>query len=102
MTTNKAEEKLIKARIKLQSRNPFFSYLSLFVKFRKSKDGELPKHAGMGISPDGLLVYKEEFVNGLNDEEVIGVLTHELLHLALIHLLRRGSREKTAWNIACD
>jgi len=96
------EERLTKARIKLQSRNPFFSYLSLFVKFRKAKEGEIPEHAGMGVSPDGLLIYKEEFVEKLTDEEVIGVLCHELCHLALLHLIRRGSREKTAWNIACD
>ena len=27
---------------------------------------------------------------------------HELCHLALLHLIRRGSREQTAWNIAVD
>ena len=79
--TNKAEEKLTKAKIKLQSRNPFFSYLSLFVKFRKAKEGELPTdektgkvQAGMGINPNGLLIYNEEWVEKLNDEEVISVL----------------------------
>lgn len=97
-----AEEKLIKARIKLQSRNPFFSYLSLFVKFRKARESELPSHAGMGVSPDGMLYYNEEFVQNLTDEECIGVLCHEILHLAFLHMLRRGNREHEKWNIAVD
>ncbi len=102
MTTNQAEEKLIKARIKLQSRNPFFSYLSLYIKFVKNRGNDLPSHAGMGVSPDGTLTYNEDFVNGLTDEECIGVLCHEILHLAFLHMIRRGSREHEKWNIAID
>lgn len=101
MTINQAEEKLIKARIKLQSRNPFFSYLSLFIKFKLDKSN-LPDNAGMGVYPDGTLEYKEDFVNNLNDEETIGVLCHEILHLAFLHLIRRGNREHEKWNIAVD
>jgi len=33
-----AEEKLIKARIRLQSRSPFFSYLALYLKFISDKN----------------------------------------------------------------
>ena len=102
MTTNQAEEKLIKARIKLQARNPFFSYLSLFLKFVNDKNNRLPEYAGMGVSPDGTLTYKDDFVNELNDEECIGVLTHEICHLAFLHLVRRGSRDGEKWNIAVD
>jgi len=99
--TNQAEEKLIKARIKLQSRNPFFSYLSLYVKFIKAKEGELSIKS-MGVSPDGQLYYDEDFVKGMTDEETIGVLCHEILHLAFLHMLRKGSREHQKWNIAID
>jgi len=101
MTTNQAEEKLIKARIRLQSRNPFFSYLSLYLKFVKDEN-RLPSYAGMGVSCDGVLTYKEDFVNNLNDEECIGILTHEILHLVFLHLIRRGNRECEKWNIAVD
>lgn len=97
-----AEERMKKAIIKLQGRQPFFSYLALYLKFQKAKKGDLPDYAGMGVASDGTLIYSEEFVDKLTDEEIIGVLCHEVLHLALIHLLRRRTREMTKWNIGCD
>lgn len=97
-----AEERMKKAIIKLQSRQPFFAYLSLYLKFHKAEKGQLPPYAGMGVSPSGDLYYNEEWVNNLDDEEMIGVISHEVLHLALVHLLRLGSREKTKWNVAAD
>lgn len=94
------EERLTRARIKLQSQNPFFSYLSLYLKFKESKD--LEEWAGMGVDSSGNLYYKKEFVDGLSDEELKGVLCHEILHLSLLHLLRAGKRNSVAFNIACD
>jgi predicted metal-dependent peptidase len=100
MTTLNTEERLTRARIKLQARNPFFSYLSFYLKFKESK--ELPEWAGMGVNPTGDLFYRKEFVDKLTDEQLIGVLCHEILHLALLHLLRRANRQLEGWNIACD
>lgn len=97
-----SEERLMKAKIRLQTRSPFFSYLSLFIKLKKAREGELPEYAGMGVNTEGVLTYKDSFVKDLNDEEVIGVLCHEILHLATLHLLRRKNREPEKWNVACD
>jgi len=100
--TTKIEDRLIRARIKLQSKNPFFSYLSLFLKFQEDKDNKLDKWAGMGVKSNGELIYNREFVDKLSDEELKGVLSHEILHLALLHLLRLGNKDRVGWNIACD
>lgn len=34
--------------------------------------------------------------------KIVGVLRHELKHISLLHVTRRGSRELEDWNIACD
>ena len=96
------EERFKKAKIKLQSKSPFFSYLSLFIQEQKAKKGELPDWAGMGVNAKGELFYSEDFVKKISDDELIGVLTHEILHLSLLHLLRLGTKNREGWNIATD
>jgi len=97
------EDKLIRARIRLQEKNPFFAYLSLYLTFNKeSKEKPLPEYSGMGVNSKGQITYKEEFVEKISDEELMGVLAHEILHLALLHLLRLKARNMEGWNIACD
>lgn len=99
--STKAEEKLLKARIRLQSRSPFFSYLSFFIKFKESKE-RLMGRFDIGIALDGTIEYYAPWVENLPDEQLIGVLCHEIMHLALLHLIRRKEREHIKFNIACD
>jgi len=94
------EEKIQRAKIQIQKRNSFFAYLSLFMKFQESKD--LPDYAGMGVDVKGNCYYKKEFVDKLTDEELQAVVTHEILHLSLLHLLRRGDRNPEVWNLVTD
>lgn len=56
----------------------------------------------MGISVSGSIVLDPDFVDGLEKEELAGVLAHEMLHLVLLHHGRRGSRDPWMWNIATD
>ena len=100
----KPNELITKAKIQIQKKNSFFAYLSLFLKFQESKD--LPEEAGMGVDTKGNCFYKKEFVESItkgdNTAELEGVITHEILHLAFLHLLRLGSRDRNAWNVATD
>lgn len=97
-----SENKINRAKIMLQSRNPFFSYLSLFANFREDKEKRLSKNAGMGINARGDCVYNDKFVQKLTDEETMFVVCHEIMHLALLHLNRLGTREMEIWNIVTD
>jgi len=97
-----AEDKILKAKIKLQSRNPFFSYLSLYLKIRKADDIKILESYSMSVDIKGNIYYNPKFVNKLTDEEVIGVIAHEIGHLAFIHLTRRYNRDMDKWNIATD
>jgi predicted metal-dependent peptidase len=38
----------------------------------------------------------------LGDRERAGLLLHEVLHVALLHVPRRGERDRQRWNIAAD
>jgi predicted metal-dependent peptidase len=55
------------------------------------------------MATDGTrLVYSGPFVDGLTDAELTGVMAHEVMHCALQHMFRIGSRELPEWNEACD
>lgn len=46
--------------------------------------------------------YNPEFVESLSVQELMGVFVHEILHVILEHMLRRGVRDKERWNVAAD
>lgn len=94
------EERITKARIRIQGKNPFFSYLSFFLKFEEAKEND--GCFSMGVYPDGTCVYDKDWVDKLTDDEIQGVILHELCHLSFLHILRAGTREHTKWNIAID
>lgn len=93
-------QRLKKAQIRIQGESPFFSYLSLYLKIKK--EDNLPEYAGMGVSADGSLYFSPSFCAEQTDKQLIGCLSHEILHLAFLHLLRAGNRNHTRWNVACD
>ena len=48
------------------------------------------------------LAYNPAWINGLTLDEVKGVLCHEVMHVALLHNLRRDQRDPAKWNMAAD
>lgn len=48
------------------------------------------------------LGWSPKFVATLTHDELVGVLAHEVAHVAGLHPWRRGHRDPYAWNIACD
>lgn len=97
--TNKAQEKINKAKVKILQKSPFFSYLSLYLKLKEDKN---PNNDSIGVTPKGDVYYNPKFIEEITDEELLGVMSHEILHLALLHLTRVGNRNKVGWNIATD
>jgi predicted metal-dependent peptidase len=94
-----AKEILTKARIQLQKDEPFFSYISLHLKF--VKDDKMPMPT-IGVDKHGNLHYNEKFVKSLTLEEAKSTLCHEILHLVLDHFGRQGKRNSFISNIAKD
>ncbi len=96
MTDLELEKRLSGATMRLRSRQPFFAALALFA--RSSLRDDIPTAATDGRD----LFWNREFLARLTPAEVDGVLLHEVLHAALLHVTRRGPREPLAWNVACD
>lgn len=95
-----ANEKLQYARTILSICSPFFATLALQTKvfFKKPEESPIPT-----AWTDGLHVYfNTEFANSLTREEFTGVLMHELLHIAFLHVPRRQGRRPRRWNMAAD
>ena len=48
------------------------------------------------------MFFNEEFIDKLSDDELLGLILHETLHLALYHNVRNVDKNMQLWNIACD
>ncbi len=48
------------------------------------------------------LLYNPDWIATLGDATIKYVMAHEVMHVALKHLYRIGSRQPTAWNMATD
>lgn len=75
---------------------PFFA--SLFL----SQQLESRESIGTMAVDGKRVIYAPSFVAKLSELECLGVAVHESLHLALLHHVRRGSRDPELWNVAAD
>lgn len=95
-----AKEKLQRAIIDLQKPHPFFAHLVMSLKIKEMPESSPVQTAG--VDALGTLYYGEEFFMRLKQEEVAGVLCHEVLHVALLHAQRATKHNKTVANVAMD
>jgi len=89
-------EKLTKARIQLLRRYPFFGYLALSLKFVEWNVGTF------AVDDYGNFYYNPAIVERTDVDQLMFIIAHEVMHLALQHNVRRGRRNKMLWNVACD
>lgn len=95
----KALRKITGARTRLMIRQPFFGTLALNLRIVESTNPFIVPTMGT----DGrVLMYWPPFVNGLTDDECMGVVAHEAMHCALQHMTRRGHRIHRIYNEAGD
>lgn len=74
--------RILKTRIKLLHKNPFYGLLLMYLKITLSEDIDT-------ASTDGKRIYLNlNFLNSISDTELEYVLSHELLHIVLKHLER--------------
>lgn len=84
------------AIIQLRLRAPFFATLALFARI-------IPSQTHLTAATDGRDIYiNPQFWRSLTPAERLGLLAHEVLHAALLHVPRCGKRDPLLWNIAAD
>ena len=94
--TSEANLRIIKSRSTLLMHEPFFGNIAL--KMTLDEDPRIPTFATNGA----VLKYNPEFAMELSHDELNGVIAHEVMHVALMHHLRRKERHMDTWQKACD
>lgn len=86
-----------RARARMLIEHPFFATLLMTTPAVETK--ELPT-AGTDMRK---LYYNPDFIESLGAvDKVMFILAHEVMHIALAHGVRLGTRNRMLWNIACD
>ncbi|MBE5758334.1 MAG: hypothetical protein E7345_05395 [Clostridiales bacterium] len=63
----------------------------------------VPSEKVQTAATDGVVVYySENYLENLSYDEKIFLFSHELMHIAFNHLLRRKDKDPKLWNIATD
>ncbi len=76
--------------------DPFYGYLLLRQEFEQNP--ECPTASTNGVR----VQYNPEFIRTLSPAQIIGLLKHEVMHIAHMHHLRRQHRDPEKWNHAAD
>ena len=93
---NDFERKTSRSIMRIRARSPFFGTLLYHTRVRP--DPEAPT-----AYTDGKAIYvSPSFLDDLSLQQTEGILLHEVLHAALRHGPRRGSRPPRQWNVAAD
>ena len=95
MSTLSVHDRIAKARIKLVLDDPFFGVICM-------RWEVVEAHTDTMATDGNNLYYSSQFVQGLTDDELLGVIVHEAMHVALLHMLRLGKREHLPANMAMD
>jgi predicted metal-dependent peptidase len=91
-----AQLKVSRALIKLVSNRAFYGSCALRLNIVEDKTTQTMATDGRSI------FWGREAVDEWTEEEVEGVLAHEVLHVVLLHHLRKQDRSHKKWNIATD
>jgi predicted metal-dependent peptidase len=92
-----AKDRIVKVRINFLREHPFFANVALYLDLVEDK--HFPT---MGVNAEGELRFNPDFVNKYDFRDLKMIIAHETLHLALLHLVRVGNRDKMVWNFATD
>jgi predicted metal-dependent peptidase len=97
-TVNSVKRRLVAARATLVLDHPFFGALALRMDIQEETRGRTRTMATDGRS----VFYQKNYVEGCSDQELVGLLAHEVMHPAMQHHTRRGDRDPGLWNEAAD
>lgn len=91
-----ADMAMRRARVAALTQHPFFGSLVTRLKVE-------PTTQVQQMGTDGQrLLYNPAYVESQTEEDLLTAELHEVLHCALLHPYRRGNRNPTRWNYACD
>lgn len=92
------DERITKAKIKLGLEDRFLGALAMMLEWRENNNIDTMATNGKEF------IYNKEFLDKLEFKELLGVMAHECMHVALAHNIRcyNGKFEPELYNIAGD
>ncbi len=90
-------DRIIKAKIELAKRKPFFSFLATYLKI--IEDSNIPT---MAVDLQANLYFNAQWVDSIPQSQVMNVLCHEIMHNVLQHLNRGKQSDNKRFNVAAD
>jgi predicted metal-dependent peptidase len=98
-----AETLISTATQQLLINQPFFGVVLCNLKVEPIDSASWPADQVETMATDGKrLIYGAAYVVALTAKKRVGLLAHEVYHIALRHHTRRGDRDPRLWNVACD
>ena len=91
-----AEARFLQAKMNLQKVSPYF--FMLFEAIPHTPTTLVPT---MGVTEDKMY-YNPYFLMSLTIAEATFVFIHEMMHIAMQHSVRQGSKDHFLWNVATD
>lgn len=99
----RAESRIVKARARLcLPPNGFFGCIALTLRLAPAPAGMFVDQQETMATDGRTLWYGADYVNKLTENQLLGLVAHEVWHIASKHHIRRGSRDHREWNVACD
>jgi len=92
------EKSLKKAKLNLMTMPNTVFFTTILFSLKQEFTTKVPTAAVDGVN----LYINPFFWKGLNPDTQIGLLLHEIMHVALDHLTRVGERNPSIWNVAGD
>jgi predicted metal-dependent peptidase len=89
-------EIISKTKLQVRRECQFFGALMLFASIKESTKLDTAATDGRDI------FFNKKFLESLTSSEQNALMLHEVLHMALLHVQRRQTRDPYIWNIASD
>lgn len=93
---DKARKVLRRAVTHLSIRTPFITAPGMAIDYQITTD------VGTACTDGKTIKFNPDFLNSMTEDQVIGLVAHENMHVGLGHPWRMGNRNLKAWNIAAD
>lgn len=91
-----AKKLIQQAKIGLVLNEPFFASLALRMDYVETDSIPTAGCDGSRIK------YNPKFIQTLQTQQCMGLIAHEVMHVAMMHHLRMQGKEARLWNVACD
>jgi predicted metal-dependent peptidase len=96
MQQSQAMDRLKKARAKMLVKHPFFATLMMSMPMIETTTIQT------AATDMRQLFINPQFVESVDDDVLMFVIAHEIMHTALVHGMRLSGRDPMRWNVATD